>query len=74
MLITTGIYAYSRNPQNLGWGVALFGVALIRRSGFALLLALLFLCFFRRYVHAEERYLERMFGDDYRRSHYEDKS
>jgi protein-S-isoprenylcysteine O-methyltransferase Ste14 len=27
-LITDGIYTWSRNPQNLGWGVALFGISL----------------------------------------------
>jgi protein-S-isoprenylcysteine O-methyltransferase Ste14 len=41
-LITHGIYRWSRNPQNIGLGVALVGIALIGRSGFGLLLAAFF--------------------------------
>lgn len=41
-LITTGIFRWSRNPQNVGWALALFGLAIAGRSGAALLLAALF--------------------------------
>ena len=67
-LITDGIYAWSRNPQNLGWGLALFGIALIGRSGFALLLSGLFGIAVHIYIAAmEEPYLERIYGDTYQR-------
>jgi protein-S-isoprenylcysteine O-methyltransferase Ste14 len=66
-LITDGIYAWSRNPQNLGWGLALFGIALIGRSGFALLLSALFGIAIHIYIAAmEEPYLERIYGEAYR--------
>lgn len=65
-LVTTGIYRWSRNPQNVGWGVFLFGMALLGQSGLALLLAALFWLVFIVYVRMEERYLEHVFGDQYR--------
>lgn len=67
-LITDGIYAWSRNPQNLGWGLVLFGIALIGRSGFALLLSGLFGIAIHIYIVAmEEPYLERIYGKSYQR-------
>ncbi len=65
-LITNGIYRYSRNPQNVGWGLALFGIAVIGESGFALILVLLFWTRFALYVPEEERQLEALFGEQYR--------
>lgn len=66
-LVRTGTYRWSRNPQNVGWGTAFVGVALLGHSGFALLLAAIFWVMFFAYVPAEEAYLERIFGDEYRR-------
>lgn len=65
-LITDGIYAWSRNPQNVGWILAQFGIALIGRSGLALLLSTVFAAIFLVYVRYEERHLENVFGDEYR--------
>jgi protein-S-isoprenylcysteine O-methyltransferase Ste14 len=65
-LVTTGAYRWSRNPQNVGWALFLVGLALIGRSALALLLAALFWGSFRAYVPAEEKFLERIFGTDYR--------
>lgn len=65
-LITTGIYRLSRHPQNFGWALLLVGIAIIGRSGAGLLLAALFSIMFQIYLPVEERYLERMFGDEYR--------
>jgi protein-S-isoprenylcysteine O-methyltransferase Ste14 len=66
-LITDGIYAWSRNPQNLGWGLVLVGVALLGRSGFALLLSVLFGLAVHIYiVLLEEPYLEHVYGYTYR--------
>jgi protein-S-isoprenylcysteine O-methyltransferase Ste14 len=66
-LVTSGIYRWSRNPQNVGWGVACLGAALLGRSGLALLLTGLFWAMLLIYLPAEEDYLERAFGEEYRR-------
>lgn len=72
-LITNGIYAWSRNPQNLGWGMALFGISLVGQSGFAFLLSALFGIAVHIYiVTMEEPYLERIYGEEYQR--YRDKT
>ncbi len=67
ILVTSGIYAVSRNPQNVGWGLTLLGMSVAGRS----MLALVLTAFFAAVVHGylvllEEPYLVRMFGDEYR--------
>ncbi len=65
-IITSGIYAWSRNPQNLGWGLALLGIAVMGRSGFALFLLALFAFSIHGYiVLLEEPYLKDVYGDVY---------
>lgn len=66
-LITTGAYRWSRHPQNIGWALAMVGIAIAGRSGAALLLATLFWIMFLIYVPAEERYLHRVFGQAYQK-------
>ena len=67
-LVTEGIYRCSRNPQNLGWGLALLGVAVAGRSPSALGLLVLFAIVVHAYlVWLEEPHLEKLFGEDYRR-------
>jgi protein-S-isoprenylcysteine O-methyltransferase Ste14 len=65
-LVTTGVYRWSRNPQNLGWTLVLVGIAFISRSGLVFLLAALFWLAFLLYLPTEEQFLERIFGDQYR--------
>jgi protein-S-isoprenylcysteine O-methyltransferase Ste14 len=66
-LIDTGIYRHSRNPQNLGWGLALLGLALAGRSPSALGLVVLFGLVIHGYVVGlEEPYLESLYGDEFR--------
>jgi len=66
-LITGGIYAWSRNPQNLGWELALLGIAILGRSGLALLLFALFGLAVHFYIVVlEEPYLENIYGETYR--------
>lgn len=65
-LVTGGIYRYSRNPQNVGWGLALTGVALAGRSFAALLLVAPFWPLLHIYlVFGEEPHLKRAFGEEY---------
>ena len=66
MLITSGIYRWCRNPQNVGWGLFIVGIALISKSGFCLCLAALFWIGFVLYVPDEEKYLEQLYGESYR--------
>ena len=66
-LITTGVYQWSRNPQLVGWGCFLVGVALLGRSGGALGYAVLFWGTSVAYLPVEERFLATAYGDDYRR-------
>ena len=65
-LVRSGIYSWTRNPQNLGWSLCLTGAAVMGRSGLALVFAGVFAVAFRLYVPVEERYLERMFGEEWR--------
>lgn len=67
-LATTGVFTWTRNPMYLGGNLALLGIAI----GFALDWVLLLLILSLPIVHygiilREERYLERKFGDEYRR-------
>jgi len=67
-LATTRVFAWTRNPMYVGGSLALLGIAI----GFALDWVLLLLVVSLPLVHygivlREERYLERKFGDEYRR-------
>lgn len=65
-LVTSGVFRWSRHPQNLGWGLFMVGVGLVSRSLLALLMALVFWVMFVAYVPLEERYLEDLYGEAYR--------
>ena len=67
-LATDGMFRWTRNPMYVGGSLALLGVGI----GFALDWVILLLMVSLPLVHhgiilREERYLERKFGDDYRR-------
>jgi protein-S-isoprenylcysteine O-methyltransferase Ste14 len=66
-LVTSGIYRFSRNPQNLGWGLMLLGIAIAGRSGLACVLALIYWAVFRHYVATEERHLAWIFSTKWER-------
>ncbi len=65
VFVTEGIYRVTRNPQYLGYVVALAGGALARRSGTGLLLAGAIAGIFAWWVPVEERHLSRMLGSGY---------
>ena len=67
-LVTTGPYRLTRNPMYVGFALGHAGLALWRRSTWALLmLAPVLRAVDRVVIDREERYLERAFGDEYRR-------
>ena len=67
-IITTGMYRWSRNPQYTGWFIWLLAISLMGRSCLAFLFTIVFIIGIHLYnVRLEEPYLERVFGEDYRR-------
>ncbi len=67
-LVTGGVYRFTRNPIYLGLALLYAGSALAPNSGVALVLLPAVLALVQiGVIRREERYLERKFGDDYRR-------
>lgn len=67
VLVTTGIYRWTRNPIYLGFFLAYDGIGVATRSPWILILTLPLAITIRNGVVArEEAYLERRFGDVYR--------
>lgn len=66
-LVTSGIYRYTRNPQNVGWAIASAGISILGRSGAAAIATVAFWLGFRSYVPTEESYLRKIFGEEYQR-------
>lgn len=67
VLVTTGVFRWSRHPVYLGLVLMMTGVSLFYASTWSLLLVLPFVVVLQRAtVRPEEIYLERLFGADYR--------
>ncbi len=65
-VITTGVYRFSRNPQYIAWHLLLIGFSLPYRSVIALILILIhFMIIGLIIVPGEEKYLEKLLGDEY---------
>ncbi len=64
-LITTGAYAYTRNPLYLSATILFLGWSLVFLSTFLLIVTMLFLPLFRFAAKWEERELTDRFGDEY---------
>jgi protein-S-isoprenylcysteine O-methyltransferase Ste14 len=66
-LVTSGVFARSRNPIYLGDALILLALALAFGNWLNFLLLPLFVvCIDRGQIAAEERALQRLFGDEYR--------
>ena len=67
-LVATGPYRFTRNPIYVGFVLAYFGFAIVLTSMWVLLLLIPVLVILQRGVVArEEDYLERQFGEAYRK-------
>jgi protein-S-isoprenylcysteine O-methyltransferase Ste14 len=65
-LVTTGVFAISRNPMYLGLSLILLGIALLLGSAAPLAVVVLFpVLLDRRFVAAEQRMLQATFGERY---------
>ena len=65
-VVTTGVYAYTRNPMYLGMALVLLGLCLHLADLTSFLMLALFIRFISRYqIQPEERVLLDKFGDDY---------
>ncbi len=65
-LVTTGPYAYTRNPMYLGHLIFSLGLVLAFRSPIAAVFALSRVVYFARRVQRDEERLTGRFGDEYR--------
>ncbi|AWH23468.1 MULTISPECIES: isoprenylcysteine carboxylmethyltransferase family protein [Stenotrophomonas] len=66
VLVTSGIYRYSRNPMYLGQALVLLGAMLLLRNALALLVVPLFVAWITRLqIVPEERALAARFGARY---------
>ncbi|MCW2636832.1 MAG: isoprenylcysteine carboxyl methyltransferase [Blastococcus sp.] len=65
-LVTTGVYAYSRNPMYLGHLVFLTGLTLLTRSPLALAVTAAHVPWFDERARADHRRLITFFGEPYR--------
>jgi protein-S-isoprenylcysteine O-methyltransferase Ste14 len=64
-LVTTGIYAYTRNPMYLGHFIFITGLAVTFHSIAALLLLIFTIVWYQRRVGGDESRLSELFGEDY---------
>jgi len=66
-LVTVGPYRYSRNPMYLGFTLCYAGIAIWQNSVWPLLALPVVIAVVRvGVIQREERYLEGLFGEDYR--------
>ena len=67
-LVTAGPYRYSRNPIYLAMIGVFLGLALVFRNGWAVIMIVPFVVAVGRLtIDREERYLHRLFGEEYAR-------
>jgi len=64
-LVTTGIYAYTRNPMYLGHNIFLVGLALSLQSWLAAIIAVANAIWFHTRVLGDEKSLVEQFGQPY---------
>lgn len=70
-LVTTGIFSISRNPFFLSLNIYFLGIAFIFPNPFFIGFAVLAIVSIHFYILKEERYLRKVYGEEYKR--YEEK-
>ena len=66
-ILTTGPYAFSRNPMYVGWTLINLGIALVANNLWILLSLPVVIFYTHKFVILkEEQFLEEQFGDQYR--------
>ncbi len=66
-IITTGPFAFSRNPMYVGWTLISLGIALAANNMWILLSLPVVIFYTHKFVILkEEQFLEEQFGDQYR--------
>ena len=67
VLVTSGLYRYTRNPMYLGLTLILIGVWLLLGTAGALLPIAVFVWIIQEgFIRGEERFLDAIFGEEYR--------
>ncbi len=67
-LVETGVYSYTRNPMYLGLLITYSGVAMVQHQWWPIMLIPgVVLCINLVVIRREEQYLERRFGEEFRR-------
>jgi protein-S-isoprenylcysteine O-methyltransferase Ste14 len=66
LVVTTGLFRFTRNPMYLGMVVALFGVAILLGSLVSLFPIPVFVAIIHlQFILNEEEFMEDLFGDEY---------
>lgn len=66
LIVSTGVFAYSRNPIYLGWVILFLGISIVELSWLAFLAPVIMLgLLYWLIVLEEEKYLEKRFGEEY---------
>jgi len=67
-VVTSGLYAYSRNPIYVGWFLLIAGIGFRNANLLVLVIAVtMVLLLYRAVILEEEAYLEKKFGEEYLR-------
>lgn len=66
-LITNGVYKLSRNPYFLFYNIVLIGLSLSSQSILVIVFSVTTIIMFHILILKEEKYLENVHGDDYRK-------
>jgi protein-S-isoprenylcysteine O-methyltransferase Ste14 len=66
VLITDGLFRYTRNPMYLGFVLILLGIAIFLGTVLPFLIIILFIIFiYRTFIQVEEQMLEENFGEEW---------